>query len=195
MKTTTVCLRIKNKSVDEGLSLSSPKLRSAPLNKSTSGNLLMRSWNPHTHTHTHTHTSGDFYSSWKTIPRKKNKKQNEYASTNKPLTFNVTAFIKGRVLALLRTWQSWQWVTPFRRGFALCSIISHYYMSHLLPRIPMGEEETHTLKHTHTHVQMIPGMQHIAPIAPEKPSNTLWRPAKRELPFHDNLHPPPQLDS
>lgn len=82
----------------------------------------------------------------------------------------MTAFIKGWLVALLRAWQSWQWVTPFRRGFALCSIISHYCMSHLLPRIPMGGTR-HT--HTHSHIQMIPGMQHIAPIAPKTQQHTL----------------------
>lgn len=65
---------------------------------------------------------------------------------------NVTAFIKRWVVALLHAWQSWQWVTPFRRGFALCSIISHYYISHLLPKIPMGEERhIHTRTRTHTY--------------------------------------------
>lgn len=68
---------------------------------------------------------------------------------------NVTPFIKGWVVALLCAWQSWQWVTLFRRGFALSSIISHYYMSHLLPRIPMGDyTQTHPYtpasSHTHT---------------------------------------------
>lgn len=61
----------------------------------------------------------------------------------------MTAFIKGWVVALFRAWQSWQWVTLLRRGFAPCSIISHYYMSHLLPRIPMGEH-TQTLTYAHT---------------------------------------------
>lgn len=76
---------------------------------------------------------------------------------------NVTAFIKGWVVALLCAWQSWQWVTLFRRGFALSSIISHYYMSHLLPRIPMGDYKythTHTLTYepTCSHIQIIPCM-------------------------------------
>lgn len=103
----------------------------------------------------------------------------------------MTAFIKGWVVAPLCAWQSWQWVTPFRRGFALCSIISHYYMSHLLPRIPMGEERE---KCTHTRIG--DDTQHAAHSThqPPKLSNTLWRPAKR-APSHDNLHPPPQLGS
>ena len=119
--------------------------------------------------------SGDFSLSWKNWG-----KQNEYASVNK------SAFIKDWAVAVLRAWQRWQWVTPFRRGFALCSIISHYYMSHLLPRIPMGREthrhthtDTHTHTHTHTHtythshIQTKPGVQHIAPINPETQRHTL----------------------
>lgn len=39
----------------------------------------------------------------------------------------------------------------FRKGFALCSIISHYYMSHLLQRFPRGEAPHPQDTHTHTH--------------------------------------------
>lgn len=93
----------------------------------------------------------------------------------------MTAVIRGWVLALLHAWQSWQWVTPFGKGFALCSIISHYYMSHLLPRIPMGGSRD-TCTHIHTHkYRWYPALQHPSPpktqrhtLAPCQESS-LWR--------------------
>lgn len=101
----------------------------------------------------------------------------EITKVNRSLYKLDTAFIKDWVVALWRAWRSWQWVTPFRRGFALCSIISHYYMSHLLPRNPMGEEESRTQTHTY---RWYPAC--LAPIIP-KANNTLWHLAKKELPF------------
>lgn len=102
----------------------------------------------------------------------------------------MTAFIKGRVCGLCCAWWSWQWVTPFKRGFALCSIISHYYMSHLPPRIPEGV--THTLLLTHIRTQMIPTLPCTAPITPK--TIAPWHPAKW-VSFHYNLHSPPQWGS
>lgn len=102
-----------------------------------------------------------------------NPKNNIWMSINNSCTNNnVTAFIKGWVVVLLHTWSSWQWVTPFRRVFAPCSIISHYGMSHLLPRLPMGEEgntHTHTLTRTlaQTHTQAHTQDTHTAPITPK----------------------------
>lgn len=115
----------------------------------------------------------------------------------------MTAFIKGWVVALLRAWQSRQWVTLFRRGFAPCSIISHYYMSHLLPRIPMGGH-IHTQKHTRAHTStyrwypaslasripksqqhtLAPGQKSSHSQQPSATSTTRWL-LKRKTPLND----------
>ena len=73
--------------------------------------------------------------------------RNDYASINMSLTGNVMVLIKDEHLLLYEFGSADSGWPPFSKGFALCSIISHYYMSHLLPKFPMGET-THT--HTHT---------------------------------------------
>lgn len=79
--------------------------------------------------------------------------------------------LKGKLLLCYAPGRADNGWPPFRRGFALCSIISHYYMSHLLPRIPMGED-THIHSHTHTYTyRWYPAC--LAPIIPKSQKHTL----------------------
>lgn len=78
--------------------------------------------------------------------------KNEYVSINMSLIENVTGLIKGEHLLFYEFGSADSGWPPFSKGFALCSIISHYYISHLLPRFPMGET-THAHTHTYTHAR------------------------------------------
>lgn len=78
---------------------------------------------------------------------------------------------------------------PVQKRF--CTVQHNFPLLHVTPAAKDShgrERETHTRTGDDT--------QHAAHSThqPPKLSSTLWRPAKR-APFHDNLHPPPQLGS